>query len=316
MKQNENSEKSVIQKVAEEMLVRLAKRATACSEELEGAVSHGCRSRSVKIQGYIAGVMESAMKVSDSPEGCVTALIGEERAIEDRIGESDSLNAVLFLHGKQRAVLHAIEELRDLIVSSAQDPAEEEDPRSYLEDEDGNRTYLDPSDQEEEDTVQAPKPEKAGAGHPMAKRVDSEAVLQWAYEWGGCKDGVDIPVADCATYFWEIGKRDKLTARKACQNFLYSMAKKGALEYAKEGRAMTTFRLLPEWRTAGKKLPPGRAPDPAVQARKIRNRLPVHPTVDDLCHKDGDEETKAAIDRLDIEALSKIARETDDGEEG
>ena len=143
----------------------------------------------------------------------------------------------------------------------------------------------------------APVPEKK---RKYTKRVDSAMVLEWAWEFGGGKDGKPIDVNETANKFWNFGDRYEADARHACNNFLREMVRKGVLKVNKIDNRFTTFELLPNWRKASAKKRPG----------VKKGKLPDH-TRHFQCE---DEDSYAAsaskvIGSLDMDGLSEIAKE-------
>lgn len=143
----------------------------------------------------------------------------------------------------------------------------------------------------------APVPEKK---RKYTKRVDSAMVLEWAWEFGGGKEGKPIDVNETANKFWNFGDRYETDARHACNNFLREMARKGVLKVNKVDNRFTTFELLPNWRKASEKKRPG----------VKKTKLPDH-TRHFQCDDEGSfaESAKKVIDSLDMDKLAEIAKE-------
>ena len=143
----------------------------------------------------------------------------------------------------------------------------------------------------------APVPEKK---RKYTKRVDSAMVLEWAWEFGGGKEGKPIDVNETANKFWNFGDRYETDARHACNNFLREMTRKGVLKVNKVDNRFTTFELLPNWRKASAKKRPG----------VKKGKLPDH-TRHFQCEDENSfaASAKKVIDSLDMNELSEIAKE-------
>ena len=143
----------------------------------------------------------------------------------------------------------------------------------------------------------APVPEKK---RKYTKRVDSSMVLEWAWEFGGGKEGKPIDVNETANKFWNFGDRYETDARHACNNFLREMTRKGVLKVNKIDNRFTTFELLPNWRKASAKKRPG----------VKKGKLPDH-TRHFQCEDENSyaASAKKVIDSLDMDELSEIAKE-------
>ncbi len=302
---------STIKNIANEVLKCIAGWASAESASLSLASEKGDRNVATKLCGKISGLMDCAVSLAWKPESCVNNIMWMDFDLEVEIDKSESPSDLLFLHGKQRAVQQVVHELQDMIMMSSDNDTVK--TQKSADQDDGTKDASVHPPLVECPTENAPHnyPEerRQATDKPAPKKVNSETVLQWAYEWGDNREGVDIPVDDVAKYFWDTGDRSPRAARSACQNFLYLMSKKGAIQYFKEGHHMTTFRLLPGWRDLGKR--------PSTANKKFKRGvgvIPKHPTVDDLCQENSDEAIKSVIGSLDHEALTEIARETIDAE--